>query len=230
MENREYSKVIEYIKERIGKGELRCGDKLPTERELAETLSVGRYSIREALRIMNALGMIESRQGSGNYLTAGIEKNLTEAMELMLLIKQVDYLQISRLRRAIELYAYDCALGYLSASQLEELKKITEQISQHTGPERAAFDKQFHDLIIAGSNNTLIISIMDSLSKVCSKLIEKVLTEAAPKLQSMFMDTHENMLKGLLTKELSLGIQAIHLHYDLIDSMISASTDLSSLS
>ncbi|MBN7773613.1 FadR/GntR family transcriptional regulator [Clostridium aminobutyricum] len=221
MESREYNKVINYIKELIGKGDLHSGDKLPTERELAETLSVGRYSIREALRIMDAMGMIESRQGSGNYLITNIEKNLTETMALMLLVKQVDYLQISQLRRAIELYAYGCAMRYLSDSQLKDLTDLVEKMKQNTGRDKALLDKQFHDRIIAGSKNTLIISIMDSLSKVCSELIEKVVTESAPERELTLMTTHENIVKGLVTKDLSLGIQAIHLHYDLIDSEIS---------
>lgn len=221
MENREYTKVIAYVKEWIAKGELHSGDKLPTERELAEVLSVGRYSIREALRIMDALGMIESRQGSGNYLITNIEKNLTESMELMLLIKEVDYSQISKLRRAIELYAYDCAFKEISDANLEELAEITEGMKQSTEEEKVLLDKRFHDMIIAGSGNTLIISIMASLSSVCSKLIEQVITGSSPETEQLLMKIHEDMLKGLMTKDLSLGIQAINRHYDLIDSQVS---------
>lgn len=220
MENREYKKVINYVKELIATGELHSGGKLPTERELADTLSVGRYSIREALRIMDALGMIESRQGSGNYLVTNIEKNLTESMELMLLIKEIDYSQISRLRRAIELYAYGCCLSHLSVSQLEELSKITAGMKKTAGHEKAILDKQFHDMIIAGSDNTLIIGIMDSLSNVCSNLIEEVVTGSEPETERILMEIHENLLKGLMDKDLLLGMQAINQHYDLIDSRL----------
>ncbi|SHO44134.1 FadR/GntR family transcriptional regulator [Anaerocolumna xylanovorans] len=221
MENREYKKVITYVKEWIAGGELHSGDKLPTERELADVLCVGRYSIREALRIMDALGMIESRQGSGNYLVTNIEKNLTESMELMLLIKEIDYSQISKLRRAIELYAYGCALSHLTGSQLEELAKITEDMKQTAEHEKAILDKKFHDMIIAGSDNALIISIMGSLSNVCSNLIEEVVIGSAPETERILMDIHENMLKGLMEKDLLLGMQAINQHYDLIDSQVS---------
>lgn len=221
MEKREYSKVITYVKERIARGELHSGDKLPTERELADILSLGRYTIREALRIMNALGMIESRQGSGNYLVTNLETNFTESMELMLLMKEIDYSQISSLRRAIELYAYGCALRNLSGSRLKELAEITEGMKQSTGKEKAGLDKRFHDLIIAGSENALIISIMGSLSNVCSNLIEKVVAGSSPETERIFMETHENILKGLVNKDLFLGTQAINLHYDLIDSEVS---------
>lgn len=221
MNNREHSKVIDYIKGLIKTGALRSGDKLPTERELAETLAVGRYSIREAMRIMDAMGLIESRQGSGNYLITNIEKNLTETMDLMLLIKEVDYVQINQLRRAIELYAYGCAIQQFSDEQVEALSTIIEKMQVTTGTEKARFDKQFHDEIIRGSGNTLIISIMESLSSVCNDLIEKVVTEAEPEVEKALSEVHEGLLKGLRSKDLTLGLEAIHRHYDIIDSEIS---------
>ncbi len=221
MENREYTKVIAYVKERIAKGELHSGEKLPTERELAEVLSVGRYSIREAIRIMDALGMIESRQGSGNYLIANIEKSLIESMELMLLLKEIDYSQISKLRRAIELYTYDCAFQQMSDSDLKELADIREGMGNSIGDEKVLLDKKFHDKITEGSGNTLIISIMASLSSVCRRQIEEVITNSGPETAQQLMKVHEDMLRGLVIKDLSLGIQAINRHYDLIDSQVS---------
>ena len=220
MNDREYKKVIAYVKEQVTAGKLHAGDKLPTERELVELLSLGRNSIREALRIMDAMGMIKSRQGSGNYLVANIEKTFTESMELMLLIKQVDYVQISQLRRAIELYVYADAVWNLSDSQLWELNEIVEKMKQNAGKKRASLDKQFHDRILITCSNTLIISIMSSLSDVCSELIEKVITESSPEKKLVLMETHETMLKGLLHKDVLLGMQAINLHYDLIDTEV----------
>lgn len=73
MESKMYETVVEYIKEEIKQDRLRIGNKLPTERELSATLDLGRNSIREALRTLSSLGIIESRQGSGNYLTGDIK-------------------------------------------------------------------------------------------------------------------------------------------------------------
>ena len=67
-EVREYQKAVEYLCGLIKAGELKIGSKLPTERKLAETLSIGRNSTREALRILENMGVIVCRQGSGNYL------------------------------------------------------------------------------------------------------------------------------------------------------------------
>ena len=64
-ETKFYTKVINYIKVKILSGELKNGDRLPSEREMAERLDVSRTSIREAIRTLEIMGLIESKRGSG---------------------------------------------------------------------------------------------------------------------------------------------------------------------
>ena len=78
-----YKGVIEYFKNRIMAGELRPGEKLPPEREIAQMLEVSRNSVREALRIMDMTGVISSQQGSGNYITCEFQKSIAETMGMM---------------------------------------------------------------------------------------------------------------------------------------------------
>ena len=68
MNEKTYERVIEYLKQQIQEGKLSCGSKIPSERELAASLNLGRNSVREALRTMEHTGMLESRQGKGNFL------------------------------------------------------------------------------------------------------------------------------------------------------------------
>ena len=63
-----YFLVIEYIKELVKKGEIKFGGKIPSERELMSTLGLSRNSIREALRTLENMGLLECRQGQGNFL------------------------------------------------------------------------------------------------------------------------------------------------------------------
>ena len=65
---RVYFEVIDYIKRLVGEGKVRFGEKLPSEREMMETLGLSRNSIREAMRTLEHMGMTESRQGKGNFL------------------------------------------------------------------------------------------------------------------------------------------------------------------
>ena len=77
-----YKGVIDYFKKKILDGELRPGEKLPPERDIAERLNVSRNSVREAIRIMDMTGVISSQQGSGNYITCEFQKSLAETMTM----------------------------------------------------------------------------------------------------------------------------------------------------
>lgn len=68
-----YEQVIEQIQYKILNGELKKGDKLLSERELSEQMNVSRTSIREAIRVLETMGVIESRQGEGNFICTNIE-------------------------------------------------------------------------------------------------------------------------------------------------------------
>ena len=120
-----YTNVIQYIKNLVQMGELTEGDKLPTEREMSLTLDLSRNSIREALRTMETLGIIESRQGSGNYLVGNIGKAFKETLIMMLLMSKINYHEINEVRRAIELQAYEIALNKTNE---EQLSKISESL------------------------------------------------------------------------------------------------------
>ncbi len=81
-----YEAIIDHIKSDLINGNLHTGQKLPPERELAKQHGVSRTSIREALRTLEILGVIESIQGSGNFISANVEKSLIESMSMMFFI------------------------------------------------------------------------------------------------------------------------------------------------
>ena len=89
-----YKGVIDYFKKKIMDGELRPGEKLPPERDIAEQLNVSRNSVREAIRIMDMTGVISSQQGSGNYITCEFQKSIAETMGMMFAMSQINYQHI----------------------------------------------------------------------------------------------------------------------------------------
>jgi GntR family transcriptional repressor for pyruvate dehydrogenase complex len=221
MENREYAKVIEYIKTLIKEGQLELGHKLPTERDLAETLNLGRYSVREALRIMDNMGFIESRQGSGNYLIMKLSKNIAESMEMMLLVKQVNFHEINQVRRAMELQAFQLAAENITPEALEGLKVIYNQMLTASEKEKVLLDKKLHDEILQLSGNKLMISMMEALAETCQNLIAHVLNKVSSKRKEELMKAHYDILASLGNKDMAKGKEAINKHYDLIDEEFS---------
>ena len=127
MENREYFAVLQYIKTLIMQGKLNIGDKLPTERHLSETLALSRNTVRDAIRIMSSMGLVESRQGSGNYLSNKISRNISATVDFMLLLEQSNYLEINQIRRAIALECFRNIFHKCTPRDIRLLQKVEEQ-------------------------------------------------------------------------------------------------------
>ena len=219
MENKEYFKVIEYIKEQMKNGTIQIGGKLETERKLSEKLGISRPSIREALRSMENIGLIESKQGSGNYLLGDFSKNLTESFSLMLLMKQVDYVDITEVRRAIELEAYKIAMRSISDQQLKEIKSCLVNPLNERFENEILFDRNFHFAIVKATGNGFMMNIVEPLASVCKELIEETLKKATIDEREQLAQFHMQIYLGLEEKNLEKGLSAINAHYDLINQL-----------
>ncbi len=219
MENKEYFKVIEYIKEQMKNGTIQIGGKLETERKLSEKLGISRPSIREALRSMENIGLIESKQGSGNYLLGNFSKNLTESFSLMLLMKQVDYVDITEVRRAIELEAYKIAMRSISDQQLKEIKSCLVNPLNERFENEILFDRNFHFAIVKATGNGFMMNIAEPLASVCKELIEETLKKATIDEREQLAQFHMQIYLGLEEKNLEKGLSAINAHYDLINQL-----------
>lgn len=219
MENKEYFKVIEYIKEQMKNGTIQIGGKLETERKLSEKLGISRPSIREALRSMENIGLIESKQGSGNYLLGDFSKNLTESFSLMLLMKQVDYVDITEVRRAIELEAYKIAMRSISDQQLKDIKSCLVNPLNERFENEILFDRNFHFAIVKATGNGFMMNIAEPLASVCEELIEKTLKKATIDEREQLAQFHMQIYLGLEEKNLEKGLSAINAHYDLINQL-----------
>ena len=126
-QERVYYQVIEYIKLLVKEGKLEFGRKLPSEREMMERLGLSRNSIREALRTMEHMGLIESRQGKGNFLVNHMGRSLGSVFSMLIFMKESNYLEVSQLRRAMEAQAFDLTVGNLKEKEKEKKDTDTPQ-------------------------------------------------------------------------------------------------------
>jgi GntR family transcriptional repressor for pyruvate dehydrogenase complex len=217
-DNKAYLKVIRYIRQQLVCGQLSMGSKLPTERELSEMLGLSRNSIREALRTMENMGIVASRQGSGNYLTGNIEKSFTDSLSMMVLMKQVDYIEMSQLRRGIEMQSLLLAMKRITDDELRRIGEILTKMEHSQKNEEAALDKEFHYAIVAASGNELMMDVMQALSTACEQMIEHVLKYNLDGNKQLLMESHRRIYESLLHKDLNLGVASVTAHYDIIDN------------
>ena len=170
-----YEQVIVQIKDMIDKGTLKKGDKLPSERNLVQQLQVSRASIREALRALEVIGLIECRQGEGNYIKASFHDNLFEPLSIMFMLEGRNQEEIWELRKILEVEAAGLAAKIITIEQLNELNEITQRFMNSEGEAEvitADIDKEFHYKIAECSGNVLIFNILNTVSTLVDHFIK----------------------------------------------------------
>ncbi len=222
IQKKSYTKVIDYIKHQIRVGNLKTGGKLPAERELSEILGVSRNSVREAIRTLDIMGIISSQQGAGNYLTGNFENNLMESMSMMFLLKQIDYQEISQLRRALEMQALILAIDNITDDEIETIKSIITQLEHEAEEDNVILDKRLHYNIALASKNILIINILDALSEILDRFIVDFRREiqSSEEGKEVLSDAHYGMVESLIKRDKKLAYESINKHFGIIDEKL----------
>lgn len=215
-----YEKVTHYVKERIKTGELRVGDKIPTERELSEKLELSRNSVREALRTMDNMGLIRCRQGSGNYISGEMQQIIEETLCMMFMLKQISDIDVSQLRRAIDIQAMILAVRNVNEDDIYEIKQLLDRLDVIEVDESAFVDRDIHLLISKYSKNKLIEIINDTLSTIMEKFIFKARRLVIGNESDVLTVFHRDMLMSLLERNEGKGVLVINKHYDTIDKYL----------
>lgn len=158
--------AIEKIKEMIVSGALRPGDRLPREADLAERLGLSRNSLREAVRALSLIHVLDVRQGDGTYVTSLEPALLLDAMAFVIDFHRDDtVLEFLEVRRILEPAATAMAAARMTAAEVAELQALLDELG--TAPsveELVANDLKFHRRIALGSGNQVLCSLMDGLT------------------------------------------------------------------
>ncbi|MGE1062056.1 GntR family transcriptional regulator [Megasphaera paucivorans] len=217
---KEYEKAIAYIRSLIIKRKITIGSRIPSERKIAETLSISRNSTREALKRLENMGLIDSQQGRGNYLSGNITQSFSNAIEMMLILHQTDAADICQFRRCIEKTVYDLAYKKREENKyLFKMAKLLELFPTADLERQIKIDEEIHYLLVRATRNTLLIAMMDSISAVYRQWVGTVLRHASPDIMKQLHNAHITIYKSLMRGNPEEGIQAIDQHYDIIDHM-----------
>ncbi|MEW9519061.1 FadR/GntR family transcriptional regulator [Streptomyces tubercidicus] len=158
--------AIEKIKGMIVSGALRPGDRLPKESELAAELGLSRNSLREAVRALSLIRILDVRQGDGTYVTSLDPQLLLEAMSFVVDFHRDDtVLEFLAVRRMLEPAATAMAAGRIGPAELDVLEDRLDALGPSPSVEElVAGDLEFHRGIVAASGNSVLCSLLDGLS------------------------------------------------------------------
>jgi GntR family transcriptional regulator, transcriptional repressor for pyruvate dehydrogenase complex len=158
--------AIDKIRERIVSGSWGPGDRLPKESELAADLGLSRNSLREAVRALSQLRVLEVRQGDGTYVSSLEPDLLLESTGFVshLLLGDTE-VELYEVRRILEAAAASLAAGRIDAGEKEDLARILQRMRQtQTVEELVEADVAFHAVIAKAAGNAVLASLLASLS------------------------------------------------------------------
>lgn len=158
--------VLEKIEHEFLSNQLKVGDKLPSERELASLFSVSRNSVREALQILALKDVLEIRQGGGSYVKQTNAQDIREELSEKVVVTESHLIfEMLEVRRAVEVEAAALAAQRATAEDLHNIRQSLEQMNVPIDEVEAGAqaDFQFHMHIVNASHNSILIHLAETL-------------------------------------------------------------------
>lgn len=158
--------AIESIKQMIHNGELSAGDRLPKETDLAERLGLSRNSLREAVKALSLIGVLDVRQGDGTYVTELDVRLLINALGFVVDFHRDDTVgQFLEVRRLLEPAAAAAAARNMTQKQVDELEAILDEVGDEPAVEDlVSSDIAFHRRIAEASGNPVLSALLNGIA------------------------------------------------------------------
>jgi GntR family transcriptional repressor for pyruvate dehydrogenase complex len=208
--------VVSSIKEYIFSNAVQEGDKLPTEKQLCENLGVGRGTIREALRILEATGFVEFKPGRGAFVLRTKEIDTEDIIEWFS-EHEVEVKDFNEVRLAIEPLAVKLAIQRCTDEDIANIvqihKKFVNAIKANDISQIVIYDEEFHNAIVEYSRNKLLISINKKINSFLKDFRCK--TFFIPENAQNAISPHQEVLNAFINRNVEDGEKSIiqHLKY-----------------
>ncbi|MFC4564239.1 FadR/GntR family transcriptional regulator [Nocardiopsis mangrovi] len=218
-------RAIERIKARIADGTLRPGDRLPTERDLSADLGVSRSSMREAIRALTTLGVLEARHGAGVYVTALRPGDLLEAFSVLAEVSQGETLvEVLQVRRMLEPAATALAAARADDDQLRRLGALVDRIGSGDEGDTVSADLTFHQAIVEITGNATLAAINNGLSsRTFNARVWRGHREAG--LAARLREDHARIHRALLARDPDAARAAATMHVLEVERWLRADLD-----
>lgn len=165
MSRHQYQIIEDRIQTMIQNGDFATGDRIPAERSLAETFSVSRNCVREAIRALAEKGILESRLGDGTYVRSANQEELSGNLAEAIQLQKQRIQEIFELRMLLEPQIASLAAERITPTGLNELKAIVldQGRAVAAGENDAPLDALFHETLAEAAGNTVILTVLDTI-------------------------------------------------------------------
>ena len=206
--------IVEHVRERLERGELRPGDRLPPERALARQTGVSRSSVRVGLRALSTMGIIQSRHGSGTFIADGPPTLETEPLHFLAALHGFTRDEMFEARRMIEVGVAGLSATRASGEQVAAIaEEVTSMFASLDNPQDfLRHDIRFHQAVAAACGNPILTSLVQMLSQVFYERRRATVSRARDLRESAEM--HRRIYMAIRQRDSALARDSMdrHLH------------------
>jgi GntR family transcriptional repressor for pyruvate dehydrogenase complex len=205
-------RIVENLITLIRERSLKIGDKLPPERQLCEMIEVSRPSLREALKALQVMNIIDIRQGAGAYIKSLEPEDLVEHLDIVFHLDSSLYHDLYEARRLIEASIAAMAADKISDQELELIEENIRQAAADIDNELAFAERdlELHEMIMKAAGNRVIPVFMQSINKLA--LLTRQKTNAMPIIRKNTINDHGAILVALKNHDRQESAAAMERH------------------
>ena len=213
--NRMSEAIVDQIKTLIRTNRLHPGDRLPSERELCERLGVSRVTVREALRILEAGGLVEIRVGArgGAFVTTPSSERLGAGLADLITLAPVTAVEVTEARLVFELGIIPTIVERATDEDIEDLRRLTRAhaVDLRQGDYTMAKSAEFHVRVAACTHNAAIEMLVHSFHGPLLMSLREAST-AAPLMGQRGVYEHRDLVEAVAARDVAAATEIMHRH------------------
>ncbi|EPC02171.1 hypothetical protein L861_15795 [Litchfieldella anticariensis FP35 = DSM 16096] len=218
-----YERVFDVFRERVLSGEWRPGDRLPSERELALQLGVGRPLLREVMRSLDMLGVLDIRHGKGTFVAKADFKVLSDFFAFYLAQEKNALDDIMQARIAIECQAIRLACERATDNDIARIETcFTRLMDTLEDPEQGGrADYQFHLAIVEASHSQSLMTLYHAISALLLKshVQRRQITLGSTEVVEAHIDSHRQVFLSIVAGEGDMAVKRLREHFSIGDEL-----------
>jgi GntR family transcriptional repressor for pyruvate dehydrogenase complex len=213
-------KIVERLLNLIREKQLRPGDKLPPERELAPMMGVSRPSLREALRALSVMKVVENRQGSGTYITSLRPELFVNHLDFIFTVNDATFVDLFEARKIIEVGLVSLAAESIDDEQLSRLQDcLRRSAASVEQPETfLQTDLELHSIIIEAARNRTLALFMSSITQINTASRRR--TNELSEVRHRTLKDHKAIVSALKAHDPEAAARAMRNHLAHVESKL----------
>jgi GntR family transcriptional repressor for pyruvate dehydrogenase complex len=208
--------IVRQMVDRIAQGAVKAGERFPPEREMAQQLGVSRPSLREAIQVLEHLGMVRSVQGDGTYALDVGAAALQDPLRCLILDSSRGVVDLAEFRTAMESWAAGVAARRMEPGDLKSLREILEEMAEGLASGKGIhhLDAEFHLALARATQNTVYFHVAGTIFHLFAEVTRLSHEQIFPSRgdQERLLQEHRGILDAMERKDAEAARRRMRLH------------------